>query len=105
MTDLEALLVADEDARARLDALRAEQATRIDATRAEYAARRHSQIDALTTAFDAEVAGLAGDADAEIARRELARRERIASVEARAAVLVEPGSAIWVRIVEEGDVP
>jgi hypothetical protein len=105
MSDLEILLVADEDARARLDAVRADHAARCEAARAEYGARRQRDAEALRSSFDQELTAIAAEADAEVAGREAVRRERMAAVEARATALVEPAAALWVRIVEEGLVP
>lgn len=105
MTDLDTLLIADEDARARLEAVRAAHVARREQAQAEYDARRHAETDALTANLDAEIVRIGAEADAEIARREKARSQRMADVRERAEALVDTAAAVWVRIVEEGPAP
>jgi hypothetical protein len=105
MTDLETLLVADEDARARLESVRAEHMARREAARAEYESRHHAATEALGASLEAELARIAAEIEADIASRETGRRERLAALETRSAALVEPAAAVWVRILEEGQLP
>jgi len=100
--ELDAILSADEECRARLHQAEEAARLRLEAARAERAQRRRVRHEAAMRQLDEEVASILAQADRDIAER---RRQRLLYLETRrlAAEKAFAGAVeTYVRIVREG---
>jgi hypothetical protein len=97
--DLEAIVAADEEGRARLTALEEEARARADAARQAEEARRARVAAERRRSLDAEIARIEAEAaregEARVARRKAWLDER----RRRDETLLEAGIAVWMRVV------
>lgn len=103
--DLAAVVEADEEARARVSAARAERERRIEAARAERAARDAAALDAARREVEAEAARVVAEATAEAGRREVARRAWLEARREQAEGRLDEAAELWARLVEGEDAP
>ena len=100
--DLTVIVVADEEARAHVQAARAAAASRVDRLRRDVDAERAARLDALRSQAALAVAGIEEQAQRTLHERQAAR---VRSVEARrraAEAALDAAAEVYARIVMDG---
>lgn len=101
-SDLERLLAADEEGRARLEATRAGVRRAVDALQAELASDRAARRLALERELERELQAIRDDADAQVAERRRQRDEYDRKRRTEAEGLLPKAVERFVRIVRDG---
>jgi hypothetical protein len=99
--DLEAIVSADEEARARVEAADRDAKSRVDAVRAEVSAAREARRQALDDALAREVAAIVTEAEREAAAIG-DRRAAYGDGGSDATQLIDRAVDLYVRIVRDG---
>ena len=103
--NLEAIVAADEECRARVDAAELACRSRIDAARRDAAERGGARLRALQAAVEAEERAIGREADRAIAERRALRATYLeAKRQAAEGVLIE-AAQFFERIVLDGRIP
>jgi hypothetical protein len=100
--DLETLLSADEEARARVEAGPRGGAGRPGAAPPEEEGRRKDRARARQAALEREVRAIAEDAARRVEARRARRAEYVSTLTESAAGLLPAAVEAWVRIVRDG---
>ena len=101
-TDLDSILDADEEGRARIEAFEKHAAARIEQARREAQERRAEARETARRALDAEVGTILAEADREAERRSERRASYLAEKEARAGAVLTRAAELYAKIVLEG---
>ena len=100
--DLEMLLSADEEARARVETARRSAEARLSGAREEAERRRQDKALAREAALDRQVQSIAEDTSRRVEERRLRRRQYVAGLAETAATRLPAAVDAWVRIVRDG---
>lgn len=103
--ELEALLKADEEARARVQAAQAESASEIRKAEQDCAARRASKLETVRKQLDDEVAKIQRNAAESCLQRRSEREEYLARVAGAVDARREKAIAAYISILERGEAP
>lgn len=101
-TELEAILQADEEARARLESFEGQAAARIEEARRQAERRRAEQREAARRALEAEVQRILTEADREAGDRRARRASYLVEKEAHAQALLSRAAELYAKILGEG---
>lgn len=102
---LESLIAADEQARARVDAAREAARMRIEAARQEHLRRQDEELNARRQAIAGEVRRIDDEAARAVAARRAARARYSEARRAAAATVLAEAGDIYARIVRTGSGP
>ena len=102
---LERIVVADEDARARVESARAAADARLAASRGEYVARAEAAAAARRRALDAQLNEIVQAADRTVIARQSARANHAEARRRVADAHVAEAAGVFARIVREGTAP
>jgi hypothetical protein len=101
-TDLESILDADEEGRARIDAFVKQAAARIEQARREAEERRAQMRETARRALDADLEKILADADREAEQRGKRRAAYLAERQAHAQAVLSRAAEIYEKIILEG---
>ena len=102
---LEAIVAADEEARARVESARAAAATQLDEAERERNRIREERAEALRQAAEDEEQQIRLTSDRAVAERQLARRRYLEASRQAADAALSDAAAIFVQIVRDGVAP
>jgi hypothetical protein len=100
--DLTAIIAADEEARAHLQAARAAAAVRVEQARRDLEAGRAARLDALRSQAFHAVAGIEEQAKRALDEREAGRTRSIAMRRRAAEAPLDAAAELYARIVMDG---
>lgn len=100
--DLESIVNADEEARARVEAARARAQARIAAAREEAERSKHSRARAREADVDEMLRSIGEDAERQAALRQLQRQEYLAGLKRAAEERLAAAAEAWARLVRDG---
>lgn len=100
--DLRALIEADEEARARIDAARAAAKARAVEVGAELEKARTDRRDVEQARLASEVRAILNEAEREAAARRERRTSALAERRRSGEPLLSAAAAYWVRVIREG---
>lgn len=100
--DLEDIVNADEDARARVEAAKRAARARIASVREEIARLRDERARAREAEVEKTLRSLADDAERQAQERKRRRDEYLAGVRSAAQELLPAAADTWARIVRDG---
>ncbi|MGE5277737.1 MAG: hypothetical protein ACM3SU_12130 [Acidobacteriota bacterium] len=103
--DLRALIEADEEARARIDAARAAAKSRLEEAAADVEKARTERRGAEQERLASEARAILDEAEREAARRRERRSAALAERRASAEPLVSTAADYWARVIREGPSP
>ena len=103
--NLEAIVAADEECRARVEAAAADGRSRVDAARQASAERRQARLEALHAALEAEERAIRSDADRARAERQTLRATYLETKQQAAEGVLAEAAELFARIVRDGRVP
>ena len=104
-SDLEAIVSADEEARARIEAARAGSQARVQAATAERERRRRERYEALRQAADAEERAINEAADLAVANRRASRASYLAARRLETESMLARAGELYARIIRSGPTP
>jgi hypothetical protein len=104
-TDLEAIVSADEEARARVDAARAASDAQVQAAVDARSRRRHERYEALRQTADAEERGINETADLAVANRRASRASYLAARRLATESALARAGELYARIICSGPQP
>jgi DNA anti-recombination protein RmuC len=100
--DLEAILLADEEARARVEAARRSAQARIAAAREEIARLKQDQADARAAEVEQRLRAIGEEAERQATARRRRREEYLAGLRRAAEERLSAAAEAWARIVRDG---
>ena len=101
-TDLEPILDADEEGRARAEAFERQATARLKEAKDEAERQRRQARETARRSLDEEVQRIASEAEHEAAQRRAQRTSYLAKKEARAETLLPRAAELYAGIVAEG---
>jgi hypothetical protein len=103
--DLEALVAADEEARARVEAARAALQARVQEAENERIRRRQERYETFRKAAEAEEHRIKEEADRAVSDRQLARTRYLGARRRAAEGALANAADVYARIIREGAAP
>jgi hypothetical protein len=100
--DLEAILLADEEARARVEAARRSAQARIAAVREEIARLKQDRADARKAEVEARLRAIGEEVERQATERRRRREEYLAGLRQAAEERLSAAAEAWARIVRDG---
>ena len=100
--DLEDIVIADEEARARVEAARRAARERIAAARDEVARSEQERARAREAEVEKTLRSVVEEAERQAQERKLRREEYLAGVRSAAEGLLPAAAEAWARIVRDG---
>ena len=100
--DLTAIVAADEEARAHVQAARAAAAVRVDQVRRDLEADRAARLDALRSQVALAVTAIEEQAKRTLHERQVARARSIDTRRRTAEAALDAAAEVYVRIVMDG---
>ena len=101
-SDLEAIVVADEEARARVEAARRSAQARIAAAREEVARSKQDRAHAREAEVEETLRSIGEETQRQVAERLRRREEYLAGVRRAAQERLAAAAEAWARIVRDG---
>jgi hypothetical protein len=100
--DLETVVVADEEARARVEAARRNAQARIAAAREEVVRSKQDRVRAREVDVDEKLRSIGEEAERQAAERRRRREEYLAGVRLASQERLASAAEAWARIVRDG---